>query len=98
METPTGTAVDPKSLNDTELVAEIKSAHLATCKAHWVGTSRANDCGQLLLEAKKRVGRGDFLRWVTDHRDALGFGVRMAQLYMKLAKRWSEIEEQKRNR
>lgn len=36
----------------------------------------------LLLQAKKDVGHGNFVKWLDDNKGALGFGVRQARVYM----------------
>jgi hypothetical protein len=91
--------INTTELSETELVAAIHAAHLAAREAQMVVVNRAHECGKMLREAKRRFGaHGSWERWLWDNRKTLGFGKRMAQLYMKIAERWSEIEKQETKR
>jgi len=55
--------------------------------------TRAIEVGELLKQAKDRVGHGNFEAWVNDH---CSFSYRSARRYMKLADDRPKLEEQLR--
>lgn len=69
-----------------DLAAQIKAEHLAFVK----GFMHALKCGDLLLEAKAKIGHGQWLTWLKD--DCGGISERMAQRYMRAAEHRREIE------
>src|SRR5207248_1165923 len=54
-------------LSDTDLVDEINEAHRAAGAAHMTGANKGNYCGRLLVEAKRRVGHGNFEQWIREN-------------------------------
>jgi Protein of unknown function (DUF3102) len=53
------------------------------------GLRHAKNVGDLLIQAKEQVGHGHWLRWL---RDDCGINNRTAQKYMRVARRWDELE------
>jgi hypothetical protein len=49
----------------------------------------ARKAGNYLLEARKLISHGEWAAWVTDN---VKLPLRSAQLYMRIAKRWDELE------
>jgi hypothetical protein len=76
------------------LADKIRTAHEALNLALKYGLERALAFGDLLLEAKHKVPRGEWLRWLADH---CGVAERTAQAYMRVAKNRPAIEAQIRN-
>src|SRR5919202_6080486 len=66
-----------------ELAADINAAHEECAGAVRAGLAHAIRAGQLLLEAKARVGHGAWLPWV---RRNCAFSERTAQAYMRVAR------------
>jgi hypothetical protein len=73
----------------TELARQINDAHRQCEQALKSGLSHALAAGQLLLEVKSRVGHGGWLGWLKAN---FGFSERTAQTYMRVARRWPELE------
>jgi hypothetical protein len=67
------------------LATQINDAHVACLEAGRTALNHAIRAGELLLEAKRRVGHGHFLDWIADH---CRFSKRWAQEYMKLARHY----------
>jgi hypothetical protein len=72
------------------LAVEIEKAHCAVKDAGRTALLYAKHAGDLLVQAKARLPHGAWLPWLVGHCD---IAARTAQLYMQLAKRWSEIQE-----
>ncbi len=72
-----------------ELAAQINAAHVECEHALKAGLARALKVGQLLVAAKQRVGHGQWLPWLKTN---VHFSERSAQDYMRVARRWSELE------
>jgi Protein of unknown function (DUF3102) len=72
------------------LAVEINRQHAQAAAALAAGTAHAIRAGELLIEAKAKVGHGGWAKW---QRDNLSFSSRTAQVYMQLAR----LEPQKRN-
>jgi phage N-6-adenine-methyltransferase len=73
-----------------DLAARIKIEHEAYGAAARKGVEHAMAAGDLLLEAKAQLGRhGQWLPWLKEH---CALSERTAQLYMRLARKRSEIE------
>jgi hypothetical protein len=64
------------------LIPRIEAAHLATRDAVLNAVARAVECGHLLLEAKAKVGHGNWIPWIEKN---LSLSVRQVQKYMRLA-------------
>jgi len=77
-----------------ELASRIKAEHGAVSTALKESLRHALVAGELLLEAKGQVSHGQWLPWLRDH---CSLSERTAQLYMRVAKNRSEIENQMRN-
>jgi hypothetical protein len=77
-----------------DLAARIKAEHEAVGIALKDSVRHAIMAGELLLQAKDQVPHGQWLPWLRDH---CTISERTAQLYMRVAKNRSEIEDQIRN-
>lgn len=71
-----------------ELASEINAAHRFGAVHCARGLDSFRKAGELLAQAKKRVGHGRWIRWVKKH---LEFGERQAQKYMRLACEWGRL-------
>jgi hypothetical protein len=74
------------------LVAEIEAEHAATQLAAQSALEHAIRCGELLLEAKVKVGHGDWLPWLKAN---CSFRPRTARAYMQLARAMPTLPEAK---
>jgi phage N-6-adenine-methyltransferase len=74
----------------TDLATRVMTEHLAVTAAFKKGVERAMAAGDLLIEAKVQLKHGQWLPWLTE--SCRGLSVRMAQLYMRLAKEREAIE------
>jgi hypothetical protein len=89
--TPTATVVAPADMKLPELTRAIKdkvaqiTSHLRTSVACAIET------GALLIEAKKRVGHGNFERWVANNCE---LSPATARRWMELAEKRPELEKQ----
>jgi hypothetical protein len=72
-----------------ELAGRINAEHTEALAAARASLTHARNAGQLLLEAKKQCGHGQWLSWLKDH---VRFSKRTAQAYMRVAERWGELE------
>jgi hypothetical protein len=77
-----------------ELAARIRAEHGATRDALKSSIDHSIAAGELLIEAKAKVPHGQWLPWL---RDNCAMSERTAQLYMRLAKNRTAIEDQIRN-
>src|SRR5262245_23561707 len=66
----------------TRLARSINEKHELVLQAARSAVERAIECGKALLEAKKKVGHGAWLKWVSEN---LSFAERTTTGYMKLA-------------
>jgi Protein of unknown function (DUF3102) len=71
------------------LAAQINEKHQACEQALRASVQHALDAGRLLIEAKKRVGHGNWLPWLKAN---VSVSARTAQAYLKLAKDWPAVE------
>jgi len=79
----------------TDLAARIVAAHQAVSTALKDSVQHAITAGELLIEAKDKVGgHGNWLPWLRDH---CTISERTAQLYMRCARNREAIEDQIRN-
>jgi hypothetical protein len=93
---PTATLVrerGPESLlaDLDELAQRIKEEHSTVAIALQQGFMHASAAGELLIQAKAKVGHGKWLSWL---REECEISVRTASLYMRLAKNRGRIEDQ----
>jgi hypothetical protein len=77
-----------------DLAARIVVEHQAVSTALKDSVRHAITAGELLVEAKDKVGHGNWLPWLRDH---CTISERTAQLYMRCAKNREAIEDQIRN-
>ena len=66
------------------LAAQINAAHENACSSVRTALEHAREAGDLLLEAKRQLGHGAWLRWLRQHCTAVS--ERTAQKYMQLAR------------
>jgi hypothetical protein len=83
-------ATEVVEVGAASLAAKINAAHSAATKAVAEGAMHAIKAGELLLEAKAKVGHGQWAKW---QRENLSFSKRTAQVYMQLAR----LDPQNRN-
>jgi Protein of unknown function (DUF3102) len=74
----------------TDLAARINEAHHLAMHHAGKAIAQAIACGQMLLEAKSKVGHG---QWLPRLRQNVTFGERSAQGYMRLAERAPKLNE-----
>lgn len=72
-----------------ELAGRINAEHLQAEHALREGLLHAQKAGELLLEAKRQCRHGEWLPWLKAN---VQFSARTAQAYMRVAKRWPELE------
>jgi hypothetical protein len=72
-----------------ELAGRINAEHAEALSAARASLNHARNAGLLLLEAKKQCGHGRWLPWIKAN---VRFSERTVQTYMRVAKRWPEIE------
>ena len=77
-----------------DLAARILTEHRAVSTALKESVRHAIAAGELLIEAKNQVPHGGWLPWLQEH---CTMSERTAQLYMRVAKNRTEIENQIRN-
>jgi hypothetical protein len=75
------------------LALQIHREHQSAVSAAGTAIEHARRCGELLIQAKARIGHGGFLRWVTDH---CHVGERQARNYMRVAQNWEAIANRQR--
>src|SRR6516162_156353 len=67
----------------TDLAARIKAEHLEAERSLQVSVEYAIRAGELLLEAKRKAGHGNWVQWLEQN---ISFSDRLAQAYMRLAR------------
>jgi hypothetical protein len=72
-----------------ELAARINAEHQQAEAALRAGLAHARTAGELLLQAKEQCRHGEWLPWLKAN---VRFSERTAQAYMRVAKRWFELE------
>ena len=72
-----------------DLAAGIDQAHGQAVAAAGVAIEHALRCGELLMEAKARIGHGGFLDWLGKN---CTVAERQARNYVKLARNWPTIQ------
>jgi len=70
------------------LAESINAEHDAALQAARSAIEHARRCGQLLIDAKAKIGHGDFLAWIKAN---CRVGDRQARNYMRLAEHWDRI-------
>jgi hypothetical protein len=78
-------------MSEEELAKSIKEKHSMMLSSFRNSVTHAMDVGDLLTEAKKRVGHGKFEAWCVTH---CQLSLRTARRYMGMAKDRAEIEAQ----
>jgi hypothetical protein len=73
-----------------DLAERINAEHEQAVAALRSGLEHARTAGELLLQAKGQLTHGGWLPWLKEH---CTVSTRTAQLYMRVAKRWPELEE-----
>ncbi len=71
------------------LSTDINREHRLASEHATSAIQHARRAGGLLVEAKVNIGHGDWSEWVDEH---FAGSARTARRYMRLAKRWPEIE------
>jgi hypothetical protein len=72
-----------------DLAARINTAHEAAAAALKSSVIHAMQAGDLLIEAKKQVGHGEWLPWLKAN---FAFSDRTARLYMQVARSRADVE------
>src|SRR5262245_28299414 len=72
-----------------QLAAKINEAHAEAEAAIQAGLLRARTVGEMLLAAKAQLPHGEWLPWLAAN---VAFAERTARAYMRVAKRWGELE------
>jgi hypothetical protein len=72
-----------------ELADRINAEHHQVETALRAGLQHAKNAGDLLIAAKKQCEHGAWLPWLEKH---VRFSERTAQAYMRVSKRWPELE------
>ena len=88
---PSLPATTPALMRPAELAKAINDKLSQMVTAARTSFTRAIEIGELLKQAKDRVGHGNFEAWVNDH---CQISYRSARRYMKLADDRPKIEEQ----
>jgi hypothetical protein len=73
----------------SELADKINAEHQQAETALRAGLGHAKNAGELLIEAKRQCRHGEWLPWLKKN---VHFSERTAQAYIRVAKRWSELE------
>lgn len=72
-----------------KLATRIRTEHAAVAAAFERGAMHARNAGELLRDAKRQIKHGEWMTWLTIHCE---MSDRTATNYMRIAKRWPEIE------
>src|SRR4051794_12628062 len=73
----------------SDLADKINDEHRAAEAALRTGLMHARNAGMLLRDAKAKVSHGAWIPWLKKNCE---FSERTAQLYMRVASRWAELE------
>lgn len=76
------------------LATAANAEHRAAEAAARSALEHARNAGELLLEAKGQVEHGKWTAWIREH---VEFAPRTARLYMRIARRWPELEAHTEN-
>jgi Protein of unknown function (DUF3102) len=85
----------PNSAQLTDLAAQIKAEFAKHLRKSRESVAHAIRAGELLIQAKRAVGHGEWEDWL---RRNVGFSDRTARLYMQLADRVAKMSPAKRQR
>jgi len=85
----TTTIAESRTPTLAELATEINDLHRRAESAMRSGLEHALAAGQLLTEAKAQCQHGDWGQWLADNFEG---SERTAQAYMRVARRWPELE------
>jgi hypothetical protein len=77
----------------SELIARVNNEHRQVKECVIKGAQHAVKAGELLWEAKRKAGHGQWLEWIAENCE---FSERTAQLYMKLADALPQIANPQR--
>jgi Protein of unknown function (DUF3102) len=77
-----------------DLAARIRTEHEAATAFLKSGLERAINAGNLLIEAKAQLAHGQWLPWLAEH---CQLPERTAQAYMRVARSFGKLDEEKRN-
>ncbi len=77
------------------LADRINAEHKAACEAAMTTTQHAMKCGNLLTEAKSGLPHGQWLPWLKENSE---MSERTTQAYMRLARRYEELDDEKAQR
>src|SRR6516165_1477998 len=88
---PTPTVVAPADMKLPDLTRAIKDKVAQITSSLRTSVACAIETGALLIEAKKRVGHGNFERWVADN---FPISPATARRWMDLAEKRPELEKQ----
>jgi Protein of unknown function (DUF3102) len=77
-----GEVIPPGTLSLPELVTRLNNEHRQVKECVIKGAQHAVKAGELLWQAKRKAGHGQWLEWIAENCE---FSERTAQLYMKLA-------------
>jgi hypothetical protein len=80
--TASGEIIPPGKLSLPELVARVNDEHKQVKECGIKSALHAVKAGELLWEAKRKAGHGQWLEWIAQNCE---FSERAAQIYMKLA-------------
>jgi glycine cleavage system regulatory protein len=72
-----------------ELANKINAEHQQAETAMRAGLEHAKNAGELLMQAKAQCRHGEWLPWLGAN---VRFSERTVQAYMRIAKRWGELE------
>lgn len=78
-----------------DLAGRINTAHAAAVASAGAALAHAAEAGRLLLAVKRATPHGTFGAWVRAH--CPDVAPRTARLYMRVARRWSELEAAQQN-
>ncbi len=78
-----------------DLASKIRAEHEAVHEAAMTTTRHAIECGNLLIAAKSGLPHGKWLPWLKEHCE---LSERTAQAYTRLARRFTELDDEKAQR
>jgi len=87
---PTTAAVLDTPVSLASLADDIMTAHRAALGASRTALENARRAGELLRQAKRQLGHGEWHPWLAANCD---ISIRMTQVYMQIAKGWPAIVE-----
>jgi hypothetical protein len=91
--TASGEIIPPGKLSLPELVARVNGEHKQVKECVIKSALHAVKAGELLWEAKRKAGYGQWLEWIAQNCE---FSERTAQIYMKLATALPQLKNPQR--